>query len=208
MSKVPLETLAKKQNISCDISGPIKAICFPLPWVRGQNTEYIHTHTISHMTRALVLCLRLFNLCTFLSFSSASLFIFVGYLSLYFPIFSYCLNSSGAPFLPLSFIKRSAHGVHTRLHPPLVSLRARVGDTSLGLLYSCTPCFSLGKTRWNVLRLTLMMLSSLSALLFFQQKIRKWPTGSSVWSVWSESVIGGPEWGVSLMHVKENYSLR
>lgn len=41
------ETLAKEQNISCNVSGPVKAICFSLPWVRGQRAEC--THTAQHI---------------------------------------------------------------------------------------------------------------------------------------------------------------
>ncbi|MEQ2234830.1 hypothetical protein ILYODFUR_035395 [Ilyodon furcidens] len=49
------ETLAKEQNISCDVSGPVKAICFLLPKVRGQDAETcasMHAPTYTHLTSA------------------------------------------------------------------------------------------------------------------------------------------------------------
>lgn len=68
------ETPAKEQRISCDVSGPVKAICFPLPRVRGQITEYSHTHTYTQH-RVPVHRLKLFHLCT-LSFLCLSVYLF------------------------------------------------------------------------------------------------------------------------------------
>lgn len=98
----------------------------------GQRPEHwAYTHYISHMTRVPVLCLQLLHLCSFFPLclsahlSSLSLFIPLHFLPYSVPShrFVFCSFS-------FSFIKRSAHVVHTLLHPALVSLRARVGGKS------------------------------------------------------------------------------
>ena len=86
------------------------------------------------------------------------------------------LNCARALFR-FSFIKRSARVVHTRLHPALVSLRAGVGGKSVCVVFffffPLYSCFSQGRNRWNVLRLTLTSLDSLSAVLPAEKKKKR-----------------------------------
>lgn len=97
--------------------------------------------------------------------------------------------------LSLFWVLRATLVVQTGMLPAPVSLTARVR-----LLYSCSSCLSLGKTRWNVLRLTLTLLNSLSAVSAAEKrKMAGWQ--SSVRAFWSEEKVcnWGP-WAGSLRY--------
>lgn len=159
----------------------------------GQRPEHWeHTHNASHATAAPVLCLELFHLCT--SPSSASLFASLRAFSLF-------LLRCCSEFWPLS--PSASLGAQVA-HTGLTSLLQRPWEPELevrvGLLYSCSSRFSLGKTRWNALRLTLTLLDSLSAVFPAEKKKKKmagWQSGVKVF--WSEEKVcnWGP-WAGSL----------
>lgn len=114
------EILAKEQNISCNVSGPVKAICFPLPWVRGQITEC--THTTYHTSRVPVLYASSYSTCVHSS-SSVSLLIFLDYLFFFHPIF--------LPFFPFPHVALNSGGALV----PLASLR----DLHRLFILGCVP---------------------------------------------------------------------
>lgn len=156
----------------------------------GQRPEHWeHTHNASHATAAPVLCLELFHLCA--SPSSASLFASLRAFSLF-------LLRCCSEFWPLSpSASLGAQVVHTGLTSLLQCPWEPELEVRVGLLCSCSSRFSLGKTRWNALRLTLTLLDSLSAV--FPAEKKKWPAGSPVWKCFGvrrKSVIGGLEQGV------------
>lgn len=104
------------------------------PSARGQRPgDGAFPSNISNTTGVPVLCLQLFHLCTF--YSSVSLFIFLHYL----PLFLFYLITSSTPSHRLlnSALLRDVHMLFWRLHPALLSLRARVGGKSGFVVYSC-----------------------------------------------------------------------
>lgn len=160
-----LETLSKVQIISYDVSGPVKAICFPLPWVRWQDTE---TQTSAHTTFDKCWCCSsgysTFSTHSLSSFGSG--YIFLYYLSLFLFIFSWfhpfphiIWNSSSALF-PLASL-RDLHmlfilGCILLWCPCEPELEVRAG-----LVHLCISCFTESETRWNEFCLTLILLSYL-----------------------------------------------
>lgn len=121
--------------------------------------------------------------------------------------FCFVCLSAASPFIfliPLTLFWFSFLLLHNEIHTGCsdwdASCSSVLESQRARLLYSCSSCLSLGKTRWNVLRLTLTLLNSLSAVFPAEKrKMAGWQ--SSVRAFWSEEKVcnWGP-WAGSLRY--------
>lgn len=165
--------------ISADLSKQSALLCC------GSEARTLIAHTAAHIR---LQRLELFHLCTS-ALSASPLLSLLSFSSSLSRCSEFCFS-----FLLLhNEIRTGCSGWDASCSSVLESQR-------VCLLYSCSSCLSLGKTRWNVLRLTLTLLNSLSAVFPAEKrKMAGWQ--SSVRAFWSEEKVcnWGP-WAGSLRY--------